>query len=81
MAQALRIIQPTDAGGEPRTIAEALADFAAQVAAESPVIAIMIYETRDGNVVIKSLPQSAVITRALVSAAYDVLFPEVRPEA
>jgi hypothetical protein len=81
MAQQLRIIQPSDEGGEPRTIAEALGDFASQVAAENPVIAIMIYETRDGNVVIKSLPQSAVITRALVSAAYDVMFPEAKPEA
>jgi hypothetical protein len=76
----IRVVPPAGApeAGEPVFMAEALMALAARVAAEEPVLVAIIYEVR-GNVSVKSLPQSDLVSKALVSEAYALLYPDGDP--
>jgi hypothetical protein len=64
---------------EPVSMGEALIALATRVAALGPVLAVIVYEVA-GDVSVKSLPQSNLVSKALVSEAYALLYPEGDPE-
>jgi hypothetical protein len=75
--RSLRVVLPSDGGdGEPVTMAEALADLLKRAAAESPIIAVLLYEDRAGVVRVIPVPTSLNVAKVLVAEAYDQLHPE-----
>lgn len=61
---------------EPQTMAEALADLLARVAADGPVTLTLLVDNGDGVIVVHPIPASLFVARSLVAAAYDQLHPE-----
>lgn len=72
---------PSDGGtaGEPVTMAEALADLLKRVAAEDPVVAVLLFENKLGTVVVRPIPASLHVAKSLVAEAYDQLHPDREP--
>jgi hypothetical protein len=76
----LRVVPPAGPpeAGEPVSMREAVMALAERVAAEEPTLVAIIYEVR-GDTSVRSLPQSELVSKALVSAAYALLYPDGDP--
>lgn len=73
----MRVVLPSDdrEAPEPVDMAEALSIVVKRVAAERPKIAVVIYETADGEIKLKPLPASVFVAKTLVAEAYALLHP------
>ena len=87
MARTLSIVRPGDApdADEVCTMADALRDVAAKVAADHPSVVLIVWEVPGRDEVhelrMASLPGSFSVKKGLVLEAYDAIFPEEKGRA
>jgi len=90
MTRSLRVVESSEAGDD-LTMSDAIHELARQVIADNPSVVVVLWERAvthkagDGKpsvvVEIRSLPRSLAVTRGLIDAATEMLYPAVGYEA
>jgi hypothetical protein len=80
MARTLSIVTARDSPDTVSTMADALSDLVARVAADRPSVVLIVWEVPGRDDVhelhMASLPGSSAVKKGMVCEAYDAIFPD-----
>jgi hypothetical protein len=74
MARTLRLATAADPPGE-ISMAEAIDGLARECAAAAPACVLIAWETADGKIEIRTLPQARAVRAGMTECIYEVVFP------